>query len=282
MALRRFNADGKKQNALTEEQKKEIKEAFKKFDKDESGEIDAAELEHAMNKLGFQPKKEEIQKMITDVDTDKSGTIDYAEFLKMMSRKILKQEHQIFCNESNLEAAEAFYKEMKKNKKEVTGTVKSAPKDIFGLVVAEEESGTKGSDEAAIASPIDNIMDGFTSATDDDVRQDDSDFASKFVMKLGKKFKEEDDLVKAATDFYTAINEFVGIYIHQGRAKSEQADICDGLIKRLPRGSTIARHICDALKAAVIATTSAKDFQSIFEKECHRNPWYHGSENDIR
>ena len=62
MALRRFNAGGKKQKELTEEQKQEIKEAFDLFDTDGSGEIDSKELKVAMRALGFEPKKEEIQK----------------------------------------------------------------------------------------------------------------------------------------------------------------------------------------------------------------------------
>eukprot|EP00913_Durusdinium_trenchii_P026629 g24985.t1 len=68
MALRRFNAGGKKQKELTDEQKQEIKEAFDLFDTDGSGEIDSKELKVAMRALGFEPKKEEIQKMISDVD----------------------------------------------------------------------------------------------------------------------------------------------------------------------------------------------------------------------
>ena len=80
MALRRFNAGGKKQKELTEEQKQEIKDAFNLFDTDGSGSIDSKELKVAMRALGFEPKKEEIQKMISDVDDDGSGTIEYAEF----------------------------------------------------------------------------------------------------------------------------------------------------------------------------------------------------------
>ena len=72
MALRRFNAGGKKQKELTEEQKQEIKEAFDLFDTDGSGSIDSKELKVAMRALGFEPKKEEIQKMISDVDDDGS------------------------------------------------------------------------------------------------------------------------------------------------------------------------------------------------------------------
>merc|ERR1712072_1603254 len=65
MALRRFNAGGKKQKELTEEQKQEIKEAFDLFDTDSSGNIDAKELKVAMRALGFEPKNEEILKMMT-------------------------------------------------------------------------------------------------------------------------------------------------------------------------------------------------------------------------
>lgn len=92
MALRRFNAGGKKQKELTDEQKQEIKEAFDLFDTDGSGEIDSKELKVAMRALGFEPKKEEIQKMISDVDDDGSGTIGYEEFLKMMTHKILNRD----------------------------------------------------------------------------------------------------------------------------------------------------------------------------------------------
>merc|ERR1711871_416405 len=92
MALRRFNAGGKKQKELTEEQKQEIKEAFDLFDTDGSGTIDSKELKVAMRALGFEPKKEEIQKMISDVDDDGSGTIEYEEFLKMMTHKILNRD----------------------------------------------------------------------------------------------------------------------------------------------------------------------------------------------
>merc|ERR1712080_451060 len=79
MALRRFNAGGKKQKELTDEQKQEIKEAFDLFDTDGSGSIDSKELKVAMRALGFEPRKEEIQKMISDVDDDGSGTIEYEE-----------------------------------------------------------------------------------------------------------------------------------------------------------------------------------------------------------
>merc|ERR1719454_604870 len=92
MALRRFNAGGKKQKELTEEQKQEIREAFDLFDTDGSGSIDAKELKVAMRALGFEPTKEEIKKMINDIDKDGSGTIDFNEFLQMMTAKMSERD----------------------------------------------------------------------------------------------------------------------------------------------------------------------------------------------
>ena len=57
MALRRFNAGGKKQKKLTEEQKQEITEAFNLFDTDGSGSIDSKELKVAMRALWFQAQE---------------------------------------------------------------------------------------------------------------------------------------------------------------------------------------------------------------------------------
>jgi Ca2+-binding EF-hand superfamily protein len=82
----------KAKQALTEEQKQEIREAFDLFDTDGSGTIDAKELKVAMRALGFEPKKEEIKKMIADIDKDGSGTIDFDEFLQMMTAKMSEKD----------------------------------------------------------------------------------------------------------------------------------------------------------------------------------------------
>lgn len=78
----------KGKNALTEEQRQEIKEAFDLFDTDGSGKIDAKELKVAMRALGFEPKKEEIKSLITQVDHKGTGTIEYQDFLEMMTYKM--------------------------------------------------------------------------------------------------------------------------------------------------------------------------------------------------
>ncbi|KAH9574724.1 hypothetical protein CY35_01G074100 [Sphagnum magellanicum] len=73
---------------LTDEQKREIREAFDLFDTDGSGSIDAAELKVAMRALGFESKSEDIRKMLEKIDEDKSGVIEFDEFVKMMTDKM--------------------------------------------------------------------------------------------------------------------------------------------------------------------------------------------------
>ncbi|PUZ72935.1 hypothetical protein GQ55_2G435100, partial [Panicum hallii var. hallii] len=75
-------------HGLTQQKRQEIKEAFDLFDTDNSGTIDAKELNVAMRALGFEMTEEQINQMIADVDKDGSGAIDYEEFEHMMTAKI--------------------------------------------------------------------------------------------------------------------------------------------------------------------------------------------------
>merc|ERR1711966_27552 len=77
-----------KAKPLTEEQKKEIAEAFALFDTDGSGAIDAKELKVAMQALGFEPTSDEIAKMVKDIDVDGNATIEFEEFVEMMEGKM--------------------------------------------------------------------------------------------------------------------------------------------------------------------------------------------------
>jgi hypothetical protein len=54
--------------SLTQDQVEEIREAFKLFDTDDSGKIDADELKVAMRAMGFEPKRDEVRKMIQESD----------------------------------------------------------------------------------------------------------------------------------------------------------------------------------------------------------------------
>ena len=58
---------------LTAEQVAEIDEAFKLFDKDDSGQIDTEELKDAMRALGFVYDKKKVKELMEQADKDGSG-----------------------------------------------------------------------------------------------------------------------------------------------------------------------------------------------------------------
>lgn len=71
---------------FSQEQIKELREAFAIFDKDGDGFITSSELQDVMKSLREKFTKEDIHSMIQQVDVDGNGTIDFDEFLRMMSR----------------------------------------------------------------------------------------------------------------------------------------------------------------------------------------------------
>ena len=64
---------------------KEILEAFKALDKDDSGTISAAELRDIMSSQGEKFTEEEAEEIFREADTDGDGQINYEEFVNMMS-----------------------------------------------------------------------------------------------------------------------------------------------------------------------------------------------------
>lgn len=73
----------------------EIHQAFNRFDRDDSGEVDAKELKQVMKTLGMDATNEQIKEMIKSVDVDQSGMIEFEEFANMMARRFLIQDGQI-------------------------------------------------------------------------------------------------------------------------------------------------------------------------------------------
>jgi len=69
---------------LTTQQRKEVERAFKTFDTDGSGSVDAFELKLAMRALGIKMSEEEIELIMDEVDVDKSGEIDLDEFMEVV------------------------------------------------------------------------------------------------------------------------------------------------------------------------------------------------------
>eukprot|EP00760_Papus_ankaliazontas_P002180 PhM_4_TR10877/c0_g1_i1/m.15938 len=70
---------------LTEEQRKDIADAFVSFDTDGSGSIDAEELREALAQLGFGMSLDAVVRMIRTVDADGTDTIDLEEFTELMT-----------------------------------------------------------------------------------------------------------------------------------------------------------------------------------------------------
>ncbi|XP_054844189.1 uncharacterized protein LOC129335564 [Eublepharis macularius] len=77
MAKRTRDSDGEE----------EIRDAFRVFDKDESGYISAAELRHVMINLGEKLTDEEVDEMIREADVDVDGKLNYEEFVRVMMEK---------------------------------------------------------------------------------------------------------------------------------------------------------------------------------------------------
>ena len=77
---------------LAEEQKRDIKEAFKLFDTQASDNINTKDLQVAMKTLGFEPQEEEIAKLIAVLDEDNSGKIALEKFIEVMSVKISEKD----------------------------------------------------------------------------------------------------------------------------------------------------------------------------------------------
>lgn len=63
-----------------------IKEAFKMFDENDSGDIDKKEFKKLILTLGLEMDDKKINEMMREIDKDGSGTIDIEEFTKMMTR----------------------------------------------------------------------------------------------------------------------------------------------------------------------------------------------------
>lgn len=102
---------------LTEDQIKEIKEAFALFDRDGDGHITPNEIGIVMRSLGQNPTEADLHDLMEEVDTDKSGNLDFSEFLAMMKRK---------------------YKQMEDTQESVKEAFKMFDKDGDGFITADE------------------------------------------------------------------------------------------------------------------------------------------------
>jgi len=64
--------------------KEEVIEAFRVFDKAQSGNITSAEMKEILTELGDPMTPAEIDEMIYEADSGSSGRITYAQFVDML------------------------------------------------------------------------------------------------------------------------------------------------------------------------------------------------------
>ncbi|KAL1463785.1 hypothetical protein WDU94_015498 [Cyamophila willieti] len=64
---------------------KELKEAFRLYDKEGHGYIPTSSLREILAALDEQLTPDQLDEMIEEIDTDASGTVDFDEFMEMMT-----------------------------------------------------------------------------------------------------------------------------------------------------------------------------------------------------
>ncbi|XP_030759230.1 troponin C-like isoform X1 [Sitophilus oryzae] len=71
-----------------EAMQKELKEAFRLYDKEGNGYIPTSCLREILRELDDQLTDGELDMMIEEIDTDGSGTVDFDEFMEMMTGEV--------------------------------------------------------------------------------------------------------------------------------------------------------------------------------------------------
>lgn len=78
-------------NSYKVEQIEELKEIFKMYDRNNTGNITGRTLKFLLRGLGDNVNEEEVDNKLKEMDEDGNGTIDFHEFLLYMLQKVNKQ-----------------------------------------------------------------------------------------------------------------------------------------------------------------------------------------------
>ncbi|XP_050316116.1 troponin C-like [Anthonomus grandis grandis] len=73
------------ENEDEEALQKELKEAFRLYDKEGNGYIPTSSLREILAALDDQLTPDQLNEMIAEIDSDSSGTVDFDEFMEMMT-----------------------------------------------------------------------------------------------------------------------------------------------------------------------------------------------------
>mmetsp|Transcript_15154 Transcript_15154/g.37914 ORF Transcript_15154/g.37914 Transcript_15154/m.37914 type:complete len:176 (+) Transcript_15154:2-529(+) len=71
----------------SEDHEASLIEAFKVFDKENSGRLAAAEIKHMMRDINFQINEDEMDEMMEEIQ-DSAGTVDYKHLAKLMFKQV--------------------------------------------------------------------------------------------------------------------------------------------------------------------------------------------------
>ncbi|KAK9473971.1 uncharacterized protein V1510DRAFT_375085 [Dipodascopsis tothii] len=82
----------KQRKELTDEQRREIEEAFRLFDMDRDNKIDYHELKVAMKALGFEADNAEVLRIINDNDRAGQKRITNDAFMRVMTSRVLARD----------------------------------------------------------------------------------------------------------------------------------------------------------------------------------------------
>ncbi|XP_014811567.1 PREDICTED: caltractin-like [Calidris pugnax] len=73
---------------VTEEQRRELREAFELFDRDRSGLMDVSDLKITVKALGCELRKEEVKRIISEFSEERPGKLNFRSFLQVMTQKM--------------------------------------------------------------------------------------------------------------------------------------------------------------------------------------------------
>ncbi len=79
---------GRRKSQLNQDEIRQLKEAFRFFDKNDDGEISPDEIAGVMAKLGLNMSPEELKQIMNDIDENDDGIMDFDEFVVMMDRRM--------------------------------------------------------------------------------------------------------------------------------------------------------------------------------------------------
>ncbi|XP_014206579.1 calmodulin-A-like [Copidosoma floridanum] len=125
---------------ITKSQMRELREAFRLFDKDGDGAITKDELGSVMRSLGQFARAEELREMLEEIDTDGDGNVSFEEFVEIASNMgASASSSSTDQNQEEQELRDAFRVFDKRNRGYITASDLRAVLQCLGEDLSEDE-----------------------------------------------------------------------------------------------------------------------------------------------